>query len=361
MRARRFWNNNQLGIILQANSGLPFNIRVDPRPERRRRGQRSPATASSATPAAWAACSTSTCATRASCRSAARSARELFFEAKNLFNTREHRRREPRVATDALGNPTTAHLCSAARTIRCRQERLRSALDPAGLQVHVLMPRFQAFRLRAAGFRCSSPGPRPRSLNLRPSPILIPDPDPDMRRTSASVDRSRPRSSCLRPRRAQLRVAPVGERPTTSRSSWCCASSPTPASSCRPTRIPTTRTTGCWRCLTTGRACAPRWRPRRAATAARTRSARRSSRRSACCGPRSSLALHRFDGAEQYFTRAVDFGFSFSVDETFEKWGHDEITRRLRPAHPDDPPRRHRRLPLRRRRAAASIIRRRRS
>src|SRR6478609_4505011 len=36
-------------------------------------------------------------------------------------------------------------------------------------------------------------------------------------------------------------------------------------------------------------------------------------------------ALHRFDGAEQYFTRAVDFGFSFSVDETFEKWGRDEI------------------------------------
>src|SRR5215467_5718447 len=38
------------------------------------------------------------------------------------------------------------------------------------------------------------------------------------------------------------------------------------------------------------------------------------------------LALHRFDGAEQYFTRAVDFGFSFSIDETFEKWGRDEIT-----------------------------------
>src|ERR1700692_1445404 len=36
-------------------------------------------------------------------------------------------------------------------------------------------------------------------------------------------------------------------------------------------------------------------------------------------------ALHRFDAAEQYFTRAVDFGFSFSVDETFEKWGRDDI------------------------------------
>lgn len=36
-------------------------------------------------------------------------------------------------------------------------------------------------------------------------------------------------------------------------------------------------------------------------------------------------AIHRFDGAEQYFTRAVDFGYSFSNDETFEKWGRDEI------------------------------------
>jgi hypothetical protein len=37
-------------------------------------------------------------------------------------------------------------------------------------------------------------------------------------------------------------------------------------------------------------------------------------------------ALHRFDGAEQYFTRAVDFGYSFGIDETFEKWGKEEIT-----------------------------------
>src|SRR6516162_1682522 len=50
-------------------------------------------------------------------------------------------------------------------------------------------------------------------------------------------------------------------------------------------------------------------------------------------------ALHRFDGAEQYFTRAVDFGFSFSIDETFEKWGRGEITadyvRMIRTIRPD--------------------------
>jgi len=50
-------------------------------------------------------------------------------------------------------------------------------------------------------------------------------------------------------------------------------------------------------------------------------------------------ALHRFDGAEQYFTRAVDFGFSFSIEETFEKWGRDEIAsdyvRLIRTIRPD--------------------------
>ncbi len=50
-------------------------------------------------------------------------------------------------------------------------------------------------------------------------------------------------------------------------------------------------------------------------------------------------AVHRFDGAEQYFTRAVDFGFSFSIEETFEKWGRNEIlgdyVRLIRMIRPD--------------------------
>ena len=37
------------------------------------------------------------------------------------------------------------------------------------------------------------------------------------------------------------------------------------------------------------------------------------------------LAAHRLDGAEQYFTRAVDFGYSFSREETFEQWGREAI------------------------------------
>jgi LmbE family N-acetylglucosaminyl deacetylase len=37
------------------------------------------------------------------------------------------------------------------------------------------------------------------------------------------------------------------------------------------------------------------------------------------------LAARRIDGSEQFFTRALDFGFSKGPEETFEKWGHDRI------------------------------------
>ena len=51
------------------------------------------------------------------------------------------------------------------------------------------------------------------------------------------------------------------------------------------------------------------------------------------------LAVHRFDGAEQYFTRAIDFGYSFSVEESLRRWGHDEIlgdfVRHIRAIRPD--------------------------
>ena len=50
------------------------------------------------------------------------------------------------------------------------------------------------------------------------------------------------------------------------------------------------------------------------------------------------LAAHRVDGAEQYFARAVDFGYSFSIDETFERWDREKLLedyvywiRRIRP------------------------------
>ncbi len=37
------------------------------------------------------------------------------------------------------------------------------------------------------------------------------------------------------------------------------------------------------------------------------------------------LQARRIDGAEQYFTRAIDFGYSKSADEALAKWGHEKV------------------------------------
>src|SRR6266404_2398074 len=37
------------------------------------------------------------------------------------------------------------------------------------------------------------------------------------------------------------------------------------------------------------------------------------------------LAARHIDGAEQFFTRAIDFGYSKSADETLGKWGRDKV------------------------------------
>ena len=37
------------------------------------------------------------------------------------------------------------------------------------------------------------------------------------------------------------------------------------------------------------------------------------------------LEARRIDGAEQFFTRAIDFGFTKTASETLQKWGHDRI------------------------------------
>src|SRR5215510_6327869 len=51
------------------------------------------------------------------------------------------------------------------------------------------------------------------------------------------------------------------------------------------------------------------------------------------------LAAHRIDGAEQYFTRAIDYGYSFSPQEVIDKWGREEIVgdyvRQIRTFRPD--------------------------
>src|SRR5436190_1364864 len=51
------------------------------------------------------------------------------------------------------------------------------------------------------------------------------------------------------------------------------------------------------------------------------------------------LAAHRIDGAEQFFTRAIDYGYSFDPEEVINKWGRDAIVgdyvRLIRTIRPD--------------------------
>ena len=51
------------------------------------------------------------------------------------------------------------------------------------------------------------------------------------------------------------------------------------------------------------------------------------------------LAAHRIDGAEQYFTRAIDYGYSFDPQEVINKWGRKDIVgdyvRLIRTLRPD--------------------------
>jgi len=51
------------------------------------------------------------------------------------------------------------------------------------------------------------------------------------------------------------------------------------------------------------------------------------------------LSAHRIDGAEQYFTRAIDYGYSFDPEEVIGKWGRKEIVgdyvRLIRTIRPD--------------------------
>src|SRR5579862_1658672 len=51
------------------------------------------------------------------------------------------------------------------------------------------------------------------------------------------------------------------------------------------------------------------------------------------------VAAHRIDGAEQYFTRAIDYGYSFDPEEVMRKWGREAIigdyVRLIRTLRPD--------------------------
>ena len=116
------------------------------------------------------------------------------------------------------------------------------------------------------------------------------------------------------------------------------ANSTSQARSCRLRRIRTTRRIRSSRCTAWGWGCGPSISRTIAAMAGRTnRSGTVSRYRSA---PHFGLlSAHRIDGAEQYFTRAIDYGYSFDPEEVISKWGKERHRRRLRAPDPDDPPR----------------------
>ncbi len=106
-------NNNQLGIILQANSGLPFNIRSTLDLNR----DTCSTIVRSGSSETWAG-------SGASCYLDLRYSRfipfstgqqaELFFEAKNLFNTENIMAVNRAIVTDAAGNPVSPLLIDAS-------------------------------------------------------------------------------------------------------------------------------------------------------------------------------------------------------------------------------------------------------
>src|ERR1019366_6119142 len=56
-------------------------------------------------------------------------------------------------------------------------------------------------------------------------------------------------------------------------------------------------------------------------------------------GGQNLMAARRGAGAEQFFTRAIDFGFTRTAEETLQKWGHDrvlsDVVRVIRRYRPD--------------------------
>jgi hypothetical protein len=107
------WNNNQVGIILQANSGLPFNVRtIDDLNGDGVANDRPAGVARNAGHLGRVVNLDLRYSRFIPIRGAQRA--ELFLEAKNLFNAQNIAGVNRVVKTDALGNPTTTLLLNGA-------------------------------------------------------------------------------------------------------------------------------------------------------------------------------------------------------------------------------------------------------
>ncbi len=105
---RALLNHNQIGILLQFNSGLPFNVRSNLGSEQRRHPGRPSARCGKELATTCRHATTPTCGTPASCRSPGTYKAEVVAEFKNLFNVVQTSAVNRVVTTNADGVPTAA-------------------------------------------------------------------------------------------------------------------------------------------------------------------------------------------------------------------------------------------------------------
>ena len=104
-----------------------------------------------------------------------------------------------------------------------------------------------------------------------------------------------------------------------SRSCRCSAACSTSA----PT--PTTRTPHCWRYLAKGRRLRAGYLSLTRGDGGQNLIGTEQGETLGAIRTQELLAARRVDGAEQWFTRAVDFGYSKTAEETLRIWGHDAV------------------------------------
>ena len=144
-------------------------------------------------------------------------------------------------------------------------------------------------------------------------------------------------SSSLSPlmfRHAAAGAPALRRNPTPRRSPSACASWAWPAacSTSRPT--PTTRTPRCSPTWPTARCCAPAYLSLTRGDGGQNLIGSEQGPALGLIRTQELLAARRIDGAEQFFTRARDFGYSKSPDETLRIWGKDAVLADVVRGHP---------------------------
>ena len=289
-----------------------------------------------------------------------RAARGAVLRGEEPVQHGEHRRREPGRPDRRARQPDDRDLVPRRRLSDRGQERLRSALDPARIQVHVL-----SFRRAGSGHRApTAPG-----AACRRTPITPERRGPQSRYRKcchASLVSARPfarrsRSFIASRPAAQLRVAPVGERPDGVALELMLRKLASTGTFMQTDAHPDDEDNGLLAMLGHGHGM-------RTALVTLTRGDGGQNE----IGPEIGQALgvlrtEELLGGPSLRRRRAVLHARDRLRLLLQRRGVDREVgarrdrRRSRAAHPDDPSRRHRRVPVRRRQAAGCITRRPRS